>query len=139
MRKTAIVLAALVVAAATVPALDAQAAGSYRVRVTCSVPTSQPERQLAANSCLNYVPDGTQTYVAHVTTSAGRPAAGVTVHWTESDAKDAHFRLNQNPCVTNASGVCQAEVKDTNPKRGERITVTATVGGSSAKGYLTFT
>jgi hypothetical protein len=139
MTKTVTSLTILLATAATaVPALTAQAASSYQIRVTCDVPRAQPERQLATNSCLNYIPDGTQTFVAHVTTSNGRPAAGVTVRWTESDSKDAHFRLNQNPCVTNASGICQAEVKDTNPQRGEKITITATAGGSPANGYLTF-
>lgn len=139
MRKRTIALTALLAGTAAAPALTAQAASNYQIRVTCTVPRTQPERQLAPNSCLNYLPDGTQTYVAHVTTSNGRPAVGVTVRWTDSDAKDAHFRLRQNPCVTGASGTCQAEVKDTNPQRGEKITITATAGGSSAKGYLTFT
>ena len=138
MRKSTIALSALLAATATTPVLTAEAAGTYQIRVTCTVPRTQPERQLAPNSCLNYVPDGTQTYVAHVTTSSGRPAAGVTVRWTDSDARDAHFRLNQNPCVTNASGTCQAELKDTHPRPGEKITITATAGGSSANGYLTF-
>jgi hypothetical protein len=67
MRKSAIALTAVLVAATTLRALSAQAAANYQIRVTCSVPKSQPERQLAPNSCLNYLPDGTQTYVAHVT------------------------------------------------------------------------
>jgi hypothetical protein len=138
MRKAAIAFTAILAAAATAPTLTAEAADSYQVRVTCTVPKSQPERQLAPNSCLNYIPDGTQTYVAHVRTSSGRAAVGVTVRWTDSDAKDAHFRLAQNPCTTNSAGTCQAELKDTNPKPGEKITVTATAGGSSAKAYLTF-
>ena len=86
-------------------ALPAQAAVSYRVTVTCSVPKAQPERQLAPNSCLNYIPDGTQTYTAKVRDSSGSPVRGVTVKWTDSDAQDALFRINQNPCVTNSSGI----------------------------------
>src|SRR3954452_19000129 len=101
MRKSAIVVTALLATtAAATPALSAQAAGSYQIRVTCSVPKSQPERQLASNSCLNYIPDGTQTYVAHVTDTSGQPAAGVTVRWTDSDTKDAHIRRAQATCVT---------------------------------------
>ena len=138
MHKAAIAFTALLAAAATAPTLTAEAAVSYQVSVTCTVPNSQPERQLAPNSCLNYIPDGTQTYVAHVRTSSGRAAAGVTVRWTDSDARDAHFRLAQNPCTTNSSGTCQAELKDTHPRPGEKVTITATAGGSSAKAYLTF-
>jgi hypothetical protein len=117
----------------------AQAAVSYRVTVTCSVPKSQPERQLAPNSCLNYLPDGTQTYTAKVRDSSGSPVRGVVVKWTDSDAQDALFRVNQNPCVTNSAGSCSAELLDRHPKTGERIVVTASAGGSSGSGYLTFT
>lgn len=138
MRTTVIALTAVLTVSATAPGLNAEAATDYRIVVTCSVPRAQPERQLASNSCLNYLPDGTQTFVADVTNGTGQPVQGVTVRWADSDAKDAHFRVNQNPCVTNASGTCQAEVKDTNPKRGEKITVTATAGGATANGYLTF-
>jgi hypothetical protein len=35
------------------------------------VPNGQPERQLAPNHCLNYIPDGTQTYTAQVRDSSG--------------------------------------------------------------------
>ena len=115
-----------------------EAATSYQVRVTCTVPKGQPERQLAPNSCLNYVPDGTQTYNAKVRNGSGNPVAGVWVQWTDSNTRDARFRPAQNPCKTNLRGVCSAELVDTNPRAGERITVKATVGGSSAVGYLTF-
>ena len=119
-------------------ALPAQAAGTYRVTVTCTVPKSQPERQLAPNSCLNYVPDGTQTYTAKVRDSSGSPVRGVVVSWSDSDAQDALFRVNQNPCVTNSAGSCSAELVDRHPKAGEKITVTASVKGASGTGYLTF-
>lgn len=122
----------------SVPALPATAGSGYRVTVTCSVPSSQPERQLASNSCLNYLPDGTQTFVAHVRDGSGSPVARVTVQWTDSDSRDAHFRTKQNPCVTTSSGTCSAEILDTHPRAGERVTVTATAGGSSGTGYLTF-
>ncbi|HYO34143.1 MAG TPA: Ig-like domain-containing protein [Nocardioidaceae bacterium] len=115
-----------------------EAATSYQVRVTCTVPKGQPERQLAPNSCLNYIPDGTQTYNARVRNSSGNPVAGVWVQWTDSNSRDARFRPAQTPCKTNLNGVCSAELVDTNPQAGERITVRATVGGSSAAGYLTF-
>ena|SRR6476661_8105093 len=118
-------------------AAPAQAAGSYSVTVTCSVPKSQPERQLAPDSCLNYVPDGTQTFTAKVRKSDGTAARGVTVQWTDS-AANANFRLAQNPCVTNSSGVCSAELVVNRPKRGQKVTVTATAGGGSDHGYLTF-
>lgn len=120
-------------------ALPAQAAGAYRVTVTCSVPKAQPERQLAPNSCLNYIPDGTQTYTAKVRDSSGKAVRGVVVTWTDSDAQDALFRINQNPCTTNSAGTCSAELVDRHPKAGERIVVTASAGGSSGSGYLTFT
>ena len=116
----------------------AAAATSYRVRVTCSVPKSQPQRQLARNWCLNYRPDGTQTFVVHVRDRRGHPVAGVSVKWADSDRRDAHFRRAQNPCTTTANGRCSAELVDTRPRAGEKITITATVGGSSAHGYLSF-
>ena len=122
---------------AVVLAAPAGAATGYRVEVTCSVPKRQPERQLAPDSCLNYVPDGTQTYTAKVRKADGSPAAGVTVKWTDN-ATNAHFRLAQNPCTTNSSGVCSAELVVTKPKRGQKVTVTATVGAASDNGYLTF-
>ena len=117
---------------------SAEAASGLQIEITCDVPKAEPDRQLASNSCLNYLPDGTQTFVAHVTNTSGRPQAGVTVKWTDSDAKDAHIRQRQVTCVTDAKGTCQAEIKDTNPQRGEKITVTAAVTGNTAKGYLTF-
>lgn len=118
-------------------ALPAQAAPSYTVTVTCKVPSREPERQLAPDSCLNYVPDGTQTYTAQVRKSDGTAANGVKVQWTDS-AENARFRVAQNPCTTNASGVCSAELVVRSPKRGQRVTVTATAGGASDRGYLTF-
>ncbi|WP_374968276.1 Ig-like domain-containing protein [Terrabacter sp. BE26] len=102
------------------------------------MPKTQPERQLAPNSCLNYVPDGTQTYTAKVRDSSGSPVAGVVVSWSDSDAQDALFRVNQNPCVTNSAGSCSAELVDRHPKAGEKITVTASVKGASGTGFLTF-
>lgn len=130
----------VVAAAAGVTGLapPAQAAVTYRVTVTCTVPSSQPERQLAPNSCLNYLPDGTQTYTAKVRDSSGSPVRGIVVTWTDSDSQDALFRLNQNPCVTNSAGSCSAELVDRHPKAGEKITVTASVKGASGTGYLTF-
>ncbi|MGA8980404.1 MAG: hypothetical protein WB473_14950 [Pedococcus sp.] len=118
-------------------AVPAQAASSYTVTVTCTVPPRQPERQLAPDSCLNYVPDGTQTFTARVRKADGTAASGVTVHWTDS-AKNAHFRLAQNPCTTNASGSCSAELVVKRPRRGQKITVTATAEAASDQGYLTF-
>jgi hypothetical protein len=110
---------------------------TYRLTVTCSVPKGSPERQLAPNSCMNYMPDGTQTYTAHVTND-GHPVTGVTVTWSDSDSKDASFRTTNNPCVTGSGGTCSDELADKSPHAGEKITVTATGGGSTAKGYLTF-
>ena len=104
MRTLAFVLGSVVSAALLVPALPAAAAGGYSVKVTCSVPKSQPERQLAPNSCMNYAPDGTQTFTAHVRTSSGRPASGVWVQWSDSDNTDAKFRTAQNPCKTGSKG-----------------------------------
>jgi hypothetical protein len=115
----------------------AQGATTYGVTVTCTVPQSQPERQLAPDSCLNYFPDGTQSFTAKVRKSDGTAAAGVTVMWTDS-AVNAHFRSSQNPCTTNASGVCSAELVVNHPKHGQKVTVTATAGGASDNGYLTF-
>lgn len=100
------------------PVLDAHAANGYRVSVTCSVPRAQPERQLAPDSCLNYVPDGTQTYTAHVRDSNGKPVKGVAVTWSDSDTNDALFRLNQTPCTTDAAGNCSAELVDRHPGQG---------------------
>ncbi len=134
-------LAALAVGTLAVPvfgvAVPAQAAAGYTVTVTCKVPPREPERQLAPDSCLNYLPDGTQTYTAKVRKSDGTAASGVTVQWTDS-ADNARFRLAQNPCTTNSNGVCSAELVVRRPKRGQQITVTATAGGASDQGYLTF-
>jgi hypothetical protein len=116
----------------------ANAGTNYRVTVTCTVPNRQPERQLASNWCLNYLPDGTQTFTAHVKDGSGHPVAGATVKWTDSDSRDARFRAAQNPCTTGSRGTCSAELADTHPRSGEKITVTATVSGVSAKGYLSF-
>jgi len=106
------------------------------VKVTCSA--YPPPRQLAPNSCLNYIPDGTQTYTALVRDGQGRPQRGVSVSWHTSDGADSHFRVNQTPCKTNASGVCSAEIKDMAPKPGEKITITAVTSGASGIGHLTF-
>jgi hypothetical protein len=139
MRPFSLVSAAgvLAVLPVVVVAVPAQAATTYTVTVTCTVPKSQPERQLAPDSCLNYLPDGTQTFIAKVRKGDGTAAAGMTVKWTDS-ATNAHFRLAQNPCTTNSSGVCSAELVVSHPKRGQKVTVTATSGGASDKGYLTF-
>jgi hypothetical protein len=128
----------LIVATGAGAVASSASAQSYVVRVTCSVPIFQPQRQLAPNSCLNYLPDGTQTYVAHVKDSNGNPVQGVTVKWTDSDSNDANFRLANNPCTTGSNGTCQDELVDSHPRAGEKITVTATAGGTTAKGYLTF-
>jgi hypothetical protein len=128
---------ALALAPLSILAAPAQAATTYSVTVTCTVPKSQPERQLAPDSCLNYIPDDTQTFTAKVRKSDGTAAKGVSVQWTDS-ATNAHFRVAQNPCVTNSSGVCSAELVVNHPKHGQKITVTATSGGASDHGYLTF-
>jgi Bacterial Ig-like domain (group 1) len=102
-------------------------------------PPNQQQRQLAANSCLNYLPDGTQTFIARVKNSNGNAVSGVTVKWSDSDSNDAAFRSKQNPCTTGSGGTCSAELFDTHPRDGEKITVAATAGGSTGKGYLSFT
>ena len=71
--------AAVVAAGALVPAGMANAAGTYHVVVTCTVPNIESERQLAPNHCLNYLPDGTQTITAKGTNSKRRPVSGVRV------------------------------------------------------------
>jgi hypothetical protein len=131
------VVVVVAAAGALVPARAAVAAESYTVEVTCKVPRLQPERQLAPDHCLNYIPDGTQTYTATVTDNHGRAVSGVWVHWSDnSDA--AKFRVRKNPCKTASNGSCSDELVVRNPKRGMKITVTATVGGSSDVGYLSF-
>jgi len=130
---------AITVAAAALtvaPASMAQAA-TYTVKVTCAVPKLQPERQLAPNHCLNYIPDNTQTFTAKVTDSNGRAVQGVWVTWSDN-SEAAHFRLANNPCKTGTNGTCSDELLVRHPKRGMKITVTATVGGSSGVGYLSF-
>lgn len=113
-------------------------AQAHHIRVTCSVPWASMERQTAANSCINYMPDGTQTYTAHVRHRNGKPVVGATVVWSDSDSGDAYFRSSDNPCVTDAHGKCSDELVDNDPRSGEKITVTATVRGSTATGYLKF-
>ncbi|OLP72787.1 hypothetical protein BJM39_02210 [Salmonella enterica subsp. enterica serovar Javiana] len=138
-RRTALVVSvsASVLTGLVLLAAPADAATTYKVEVTCTVPARQPERQLAPDSCLNYVPDGTQTYTAKVRKADGSAAVGVTVTWSDN-ATNAHFRLAQNPCTTNSKGVCSAELVVKNPRKGQKVTVTATVGGSFDYGYLTF-
>ena len=128
--------AAVAAASVSVPAATADAA-TYTVKVTCQVPRSQPERQLAPNSCLNYVPDGTQTYTAKVTDSYGRPVAGVWVTWSDNSST-AHFRVRRNPCKTGSYGTCSDELVERSPRRGMVITVKATVGSAYGIGYLRF-
>jgi hypothetical protein len=137
-RGTATFVAAATAAGLSGLALPASAATGYQVTVTCSVPRLQPERQLAPNSCLNYLPDGTQTFTARVRNSSGSAVRGAVVTWTDSNSTDAFFRPAQNPCVTNSAGLCSAELVDRHPKAGEQITVTATALGASGRGYLTF-
>jgi hypothetical protein len=119
------------------PAGAANAAPTYDVTVTCTVPKRQPERQLAPNHCLNYLPDGTQTYIAKVADSNGRPVAGVKVYWSD-DSASAKFRVRKNPCTTGSDGRCSNELVVRNPRRDMVIRVTGTVGSSSAVGYLSF-
>jgi hypothetical protein len=125
-----------VVAWTGLPAPAAQGA-DYTVKVTCTVPRLQPERQLAPNHCLNYLPDGTQTFTARVTDSNGRAVSGVWVTWSDNSSA-ARFRITKNPCKTGTNGTCSDELVVRNPKKGMKITVTATVGGSSGVGYLSF-
>ena len=119
------------------PAGVANAAATYQVTVTCTVPRSQPERQLAPNHCLNYLPDGTQTFNAKVTDSRGRAVSGVKVYWSD-DSDKAKFRVRNNPCTTGSDGRCSDELVVNNPRRDMVIKVTGTVGSSSAVGYLSF-
>lgn len=119
------------------PAAAAETATTYRVVVTCKVPRLQPERQLAPNHCMNYLPDGTQTFVATVTDSSGRRVQGVRVSWSD-DSSLAQFRVRKNPCTTGSDGSCGDELVVKRPTRSLVVTVTATVGAATAKGYLSF-
>ena len=131
-------LVALALAGATaVVGGPAEAATTYKVKVTCTVPKNQPERQLAPNSCLNYLPDGTQTFVAKVVNGSGKAVPGVQVKWSDN-ASNAAFRAASNPCTTGSNGTCGDELVVTRPKLSQKVTVTATVGGASANGYLSF-
>ena len=131
-------LAALALAGATAAlAAPAEAAGGYKVKVTCTVPSNQPERQLAPNSCFNYLPDGTQTFTAKVTNSSGKAVAGAVVQWSDN-ASNAAFRSGNNPCVTGRNGTCSDEIVVTRPKAGQKITVTGTSNGASGTGLLSF-
>jgi Bacterial Ig-like domain (group 1) len=120
-------------------ALPAEAATGYQVKVTCTVPQNQPERQLAPNWCLNYLPDETQTFTATVLDAGGNPVGGVTVDWSDNDPTQvAHFRFRQNPCVTGADGTCSAEFVDHDATPGESTTVRATIDGDVGRGRITF-
>lgn len=110
---------------------------TYTVVVTCTVPRRQAERQLAANHCMNYLPDGTQTYNATVTDSNGRAVQGVRVYWTD-DSAAARFRVKRNPCTTGSNGMCSDELVVRKPRADMQVQVTATVGDSQAVGYLSF-
>lgn len=122
--------------ASTALAAPASAATTYRITVTCTVPAKQPERQLAPNSCFNYLPDGTQTYTAKVTNGKGKAVPGVSVTWSDN-ASNATFN-RRNPCTTASNGTCANEIAVTRPKARQKITVTATAGGVSGVGYLSF-
>jgi hypothetical protein len=113
----------------------AQASG-LTVTITCKTPT--PDRQVSPSYCLNHKWDHTQTYTAHVKRN-GNPVAGATVHFTDSDSVDAHFRIKTVTCTTNSRGVCSSELVDDNPFVGEIIHTHATSGGvKSAAGTLRF-
>jgi hypothetical protein len=84
-------MAPVLLVAGSALAAPAGAATNYHVKVTCTVPKAQPERQLASNSCLNYLPDGTQTFNAKVTDGSGDPVDGVVVQWSDSNST-ARFR-----------------------------------------------
>ena len=137
MRATPVLVALALTGATAALAAPAEAATGYRVKVTCSVPSSQPERQLAPNSCFNYLPDGTQTFTAKVTNSSGKAVAGAIVQWSDN-ASNAAFRSRNNPCTTGKNGTCSDEIVVTKPKASEKITVTATSNGASGTGYLSF-
>lgn len=118
-------IAPLLVGLAT-PAL----AFGYRIDITCH---ARPiERQLSPEDCLNYIPDGTQTYTAKVTDGAGNPVSGVRVRFSDS-AQDAFFRPRHVSGRTNRYGKFSDELVDRHPRRGEVIRVTATIVSSGVK------
>jgi hypothetical protein len=137
MRATPLLAALALTGATAALAAPAQAAGGYKVKVTCTVPSHQQERQLAPNSCFNYLPDGTQTFTAKVTNGSGKAVVGAVVQWSDS-ASNAAFRSGNNPCVTGRNGTCSDEIVVTRPKASQKITVTATSNGASGTGYLSF-
>jgi hypothetical protein len=133
-------LGAIVAAAAAVPLVFSASpahAATYTVTVTCKVPRLQPERQLAPNHCLNYLPDATQTFIATVTDAAGQPVPGVWVAWSDN-SPSAKFRVKKNPCMTDATGRCSDELVDRDLQSGKVIEVTAKVGSDTGTGYLSF-
>ena len=137
MRKSTCCLGAVGIAVALIaPTVPAEAA-TFHVKVTCTVPKSQPQRQLARNSCLNFVPDGTQTYTARVTDSSGHAVVGAQVQWSDSSTS-AQFRLAKNPCTTGTNGKCSDELVESHPRKGEKIKITATFGSATGTGFLTF-
>lgn len=127
-------LSAPLLAAMATPAVST----GYRIQISCKTP--QPERQLSPKDCLNYLPDGTQTYTARVTDSAGHPVTGVLVKFTDSDSRDAHFRPRHVKGRTDSTGRFSDELVDTSPRRGEIIRATATIvaSGASDTGTLRF-
>lgn len=129
-----LVLAAPLLAGMASPAMSS----GYRISISCKTP--QPERQLSPRDCLNYLPDGTQTYTARVTDSAGHPVAGVLVRFTDSDSRDAHFRIRHVKGRTDSTGRFSDELVDTSPRSGEVIRATATIvsSGASDTGSLRF-
>lgn len=125
----------ILVSALTAPVLvgtaTPAASSGYRIHITCKTP--QPERQLSPKDCLNYLPDGTQTFTARVTDSAGHPVAGVLVKFTDSDLRDAHFRLRHDRGRTDRTGRFSDELVDRHPRRGEIIRATVTIVSSGAR------
>lgn len=103
----------------------------YRIHITCKTPES--ERQLSRKDCLNYLPDGTQTFTARVTDSAGHPVAGVLVEFTDSDTRDAHFRLRHDRGRTDRTGRLSDELVDYHPRSGEIIRASATIVSSGVR------
>jgi len=134
---TALAAGVVAPALAAHPAAAAETATTYHVVVTCKVPRLQPERQIAPNHCMNYLPDGTQTFDATVTDGSGRRVQGVRVSWSDNSTLAA-FRVRKNPCTTGSNGSCGDELVVKRPSRCLVVTVTATVGSATAKGYLSF-
>jgi len=99
----------------------------------------------SAEDCINPTTQKTEAFTATVKDAAGVAAAGIIVRFTENGDKDVTITAtpqgtapsaastpDTQECITDATGVCTATLKNTTPNSGQVVTVTATIRGQAA-------